>query len=78
MQKRTALAGVLAISAVVAGFATGASAADKKFIVGVSNTLIGNGWRLIRNQTPAGAVVEWRCPRCWVAYKATQSAKGTT
>lgn len=45
MQKRTALAGVLAISAVVAGFATGASAADKKFIVGVSNTLIGNGWR---------------------------------
>ena len=41
-----------------------------------SYSLIGNGWRLIRNQTPAGAVVEWRCPRCWVAYKATQGAKG--
>jgi len=37
-------AGLLAIAAVMAGIGT-ASAADKKFVVGVSNTLIGNGFR---------------------------------
>lgn len=45
MQVKTGLAALLAISAVVAGLSTGASAADKKFVVGVSNTLIGNGFR---------------------------------
>ena len=39
-----AWAGLLAM-AVVLGAGTNASAAEKKFVVGVSNTLIGNGWR---------------------------------
>jgi ribose transport system substrate-binding protein len=45
LQGKTGLAGVLAIAAMVAGISTGAAAADKKFVVGVSNTLIGNGFR---------------------------------
>jgi hypothetical protein len=42
-----------------------------------SYSLIGNGWRLTRSQTPEGAIVEWRCPRCWAAYKATQVGKAS-
>lgn len=35
----------VALAAAVAGMAGRAAAADKKYVVGVSNTLIGNGWR---------------------------------
>ena len=52
----------LAAAAVVLGVGTGASAAEKKFVVGVSNTLIGNGWReemicSIKAQAKASGVV---------------------
>jgi ribose transport system substrate-binding protein len=57
---RTILAG--ASLAVLALAASGAQAADKKFVVGVSNTLIGNGWReemicSIKAQAEASGVV---------------------
>ncbi len=40
-----------------------------------SYSLIGTGWRLSRTQTATGAVVEWRCPACWTAYKASQARR---
>lgn len=61
MGKRSLLAGVVAASALF-GAGHHADAADKKFIVGVSNTLIGNGWReemicSIKAQAKASGVV---------------------
>ena len=44
MRHLSKVAGVITVSAVL-GLAHGATAADGKFVVGVSNTLIGNGWR---------------------------------
>lgn len=38
------------------------------------------GWRVIRQDRPDGSrVMEWRCPSCWRAYKASRSkGAGTT
>lgn len=31
------------------------------------------GWRLTRQRSPTGDIsVEWRCPDCWRAFKATK------
>ena len=31
-----------------------------------------HGWRVVRGASPTGeAVLDWRCPTCWRAYKAT-------
>lgn len=32
-------------------------------------TLIGQGWRLRRRETPDGVVLEWRCIDCWRKMK---------
>ncbi len=61
MQKRVLLAALLAATA-LAGFGRHAGAADKTYIVGVSNTLIGNGWReemicSIKAQAKASGIV---------------------
>lgn len=32
-------------------------------------TLIGQGWRLRRRETPEGVVLEWRCIECWRKLK---------
>jgi ribose transport system substrate-binding protein len=55
------LASALVVSALM-GIGHGAVAADKKYVVGVSNTLIGNGWReemicSIKAQAKASGVV---------------------
>jgi hypothetical protein len=35
------------------------------------------GWRLMRRTLPGGErVVEWRCPACWRAHKATGQQAG--
>ena len=57
---KTMSSGALLLAAALA--ATGAAAQDKKFVVGVSNTLIGNGWReemicSIKAQAAASGVV---------------------
>ncbi|GLS19360.1 sugar ABC transporter substrate-binding protein [Labrys miyagiensis] len=60
MKRNYGLAGASLIAALLA--VSGAHAADKKFVVGVSNTLIGNGWReemicSIKAQAEASGVV---------------------
>jgi hypothetical protein len=33
------------------------------------------GWRLTRKLADDGAsILEWRCPRCWMAYRDTRTA----
>ena len=45
MMKAQSLACASLLGLAAASAATGANAADQKYVVGVSNTLIGNGWR---------------------------------
>ena len=37
---------------------------------GSEYTWIGSGWRLTRNRTAQGIVMEWRCLKCFKAFKA--------
>jgi hypothetical protein len=37
---------------------------------GSEYTWIGSGWRLTRNRTAEGVVMEWRCLKCFKAFKA--------
>lgn len=37
---------------------------------GSEYTWIGSGWRLSRRKTATGIVMEWRCVRCYQAFKA--------
>lgn len=37
------------------------------------------GWRVIRQVHPDGShAMEWRCPSCWVAYKAIRGKGSAT
>jgi hypothetical protein len=36
------------------------------------------GWRLVRKVGDDGAaILEWRCPRCWTAYRESRSVSDT-